>query len=741
VLRGDGQLIRAKRRWLQISSVHALLYASAVGALLSGCGSNAAESISDTDVEAGTDWAVYHGNPGATHYSRLDIINTRNVARLQVAWHYDSGDALSTGSEMLSNPLIIRGRLLFVSPRGRLICLDAATGAEKWAIDPANGKTVRTRQRSRGVTYWTDGREERVLFTFRRHLFAVDMKTGAPIRTFGTAGKVDLREGLGRDLNSISVTSSTPGVIYRDLLILGSTGNTPGHVRAYDVKTGKMRWIFHTIPYPGEVGYETWPNEAWRQAHGANVWSGFTLDEKMGLVFLPTASGGMGDKDIYGADRPGDNLFANSLVALDAATGKRRWHFQTVRHDLWDRDLPAQPTLVTVRRDGHEISAIAQVTKSGFVYVLDRRTGQSLFPLEERAVAPSDVPGETAAKNQIFPLAPQPFARQHLTADLLTQRTPEAHQAVAQEFAKYRSRGPYDPPSLQGTLVFPGTDGGAEWGGTAYDPQTGLLYVNSNEMAWILKLKLRPRVASKLSGRSVYLEHCSGCHREDLSGLPPEIPSLNNIVDRLPEADVLDQIYEGGGRMPAFGDLGEEKIAALMQYLRTGTDRSDELATPTPLTHGPDTDDPEAYIFEGYRQFLDPDGYPAVAPPWGTLSAIDVSTGRYAWKIPLGEYPELVAHGMKDTGSQNYGGAVVTAGGLLFIGATVFDNKFRAYDKRTGELLWQTELPAAGIATPSTYMAGDRQFVVIAAGGGRNNRHSDFNSGGSIIAFALPPQH
>jgi quinoprotein glucose dehydrogenase len=686
---------------------------------------------------AGTDWPFYNGDPRGTHYSPLDQINLSNVKTLKVAWTYDSGDAFGQGlsqSDMEGNPLIVGGRLYFVSPKGRLICLDAAKGNELWAYDSAEGQAVRTKQRLRGVSYWSDGAQERILFTFRRYLLSVDAKTGMLDPNFGQGGKIDMREGLGRDPASISVSNVTPGLVYKDLLVIGSTGDAPGYVRAYDVRTGKIRWVFHTIPQPGEPGYQTWPKDAWKTAMGANVWAGMTLDPDRGLVFLPVASAGMGDKDFYGADRLGDDLFGTSTVALDASTGRLVWAFQLTKHDLWDRDPPAQPTLVTVRRDGKSTPAVAQITKSGLVFLLDRLTGKPLFPVEQRETPGSDVPGEVAAKTQVFPIKPEAFARQRLTADLLTKRTPEAHKAVVETFSKLGSRGPYDPPSLQGTIIFPGLDGGGEYGGAAYDPQTGLLYVNANEMAWILRLKRRPPPTEGNSGAALYLNNCTGCHGEDRRGSPPEFPSLIDVGSRLTDMDILNMIMGGGGRMPPFSQLGLSQIRSLVRYLRTGIDEGNPIvagATPTALTtkHGDD------YVFEGYTKFLDPDGYPAVSPPWGTLNAINVNTGAYAWKIPFGEYPELAERGITGTGSENYGGAVVTAGGLLFIGATVYDNKFHAYDKRTGKLLWEATLPAAGLATPATYVADGRQFVVIGAGGGKNLKG---RSGGQIVAYALP---
>jgi quinoprotein glucose dehydrogenase len=711
---------------------------STLAALALLCGAHA---VAGDDVTAGNDWAYYHGNPGGTHYSTLKDINTANVKGLKVAWSYDTGDAANggvAGADMQVNPLVIGGKLYLVSPKGRVIALDAATGRELWVFDPAGGKPVLTRQRLRGVSYWTDGKQGRILASFRNFLYALDADTGRPLPGFGEGGRIDLRQGLGREPSTLSVSNVSPGVVFSDLIIMGSTGNAPGHIRAFDVRTGKMRWVFHTIPHPGEEGYDSWPADAWKTVMGVNNWAGMALDPQRGLVYVPLASPGMGDKDFYGADRHGDNLFGNALVALDAATGKRVWHFQTVRHDLWDRDLPAPPTLVSVVRDGKTIDAVAQTTKSGLVFVLDRDSGKPLFPVEDRAVPASSVPGEQAARTQIVPVLPAPFARQQVTRDVLTRRTPKAHAAVAQTFEGLSSRGPFDPPSEQGTIIFPGLDGGAEWGGAAFDPETGMLYVNSNEMAWILRLKKRPPAVAGKSGRAIYLNSCAACHREDRSGSPPEFPSLAKVAERLPEMEMQLMIQNGSGRMPAFGALGRDEVKAVVAYLRNPDDSAPAAAADAPPAAAAavtDTAQASPYMFEGYKKFLDPDGYPAVTPPWGTLSAINLNSGEYAWKIPFGEYPELAAAGMKNTGSENYGGAVVTAGGLLFIGATVYDNQFRAFDKRSGKLLWQARLPAAGVATPATYRAGGRQFVVIAAGGGKNPKAG---AAAKLVAYALP---
>jgi quinoprotein glucose dehydrogenase len=523
---------------------------------------------------------------------------------------------------------------------------------------------------------------------------------------------------------------TTPGVIFKDLLITGNVSSedlpaAPGDIRAYDVRTGKLRWSFHTIPHPGEFGHDTWPADGRKYLGAANNWSGMSLDIKRGLVFAPTGSAAF---DFYGANRAGDNLFANTLLALNAETGERIWHFQAVKHDVWDRDFPAPPSLVTVRRDGKMIDAIAQVTKSGHVFVFDRENGTPLFPIEYRAVPVSDIEGEVLARMQPFPLLPPPFARQRLTEDIVTKRTPEAHRAVLERLRRLRNDGPFAPPSLEGTIVFPGFDGAGEWGGQAFDPETGLYYVNSNEMAWVLRLVERPKAEGRTTARKLYSANCAGCHREDLTGTPPEFPALTGIGKRRSEAQVANVVRSGAGRMPAFGHVGDPAIAAVTRYLMTGQDsEADAKSSPTA---GP----PLKYTIDGYNKFLDPDGYPAVEPPWGTLNAINLDTGEFAWRIPFGEVPELASKGMTNTGTENYGGPVVTAGGLLFIGATNYDRKFHAYDKLTGKLLWETTLPAGGNATPAMYEVNGRQFVVIGAGGGKSGNPS----GGTYVAFALP---
>ena len=666
-------------------------------------------SVQAADVE----WPV-NGGPGNIRYSTLKQINASNVSRLQVAWAYDAHDAFKD-SEMQSNPIVVDGILYATTPKLRVIALNAATGREIWSFDPNQGAQSQRRYRHRGVTVYKD----RVFFTHRNYLWALDRKTGKPIQPFGDDGRIDLRKGLDRPPESVTISASSPGVIFEDTIVMGSTvpetlPGSPGHIRAFDVNTGKQRWIFHTIPHPGEFGYETWPPEAYKISGGANAWAGLSVDAKLGMIFAATGSASF---DFYGSNRIGDNLFADCVLALDARTGKRIWHFQAIKHDVWDLDFPAAPSLVTVTRDGKKVDAIAQITKTGYVYVFDRRTGEPLFPIAYRKAPASPLDGEKLAETQPYPVKPPPFTRQAFTADMITNRTPEAHAAVLEMFRKLDSNGIFTPPSLRGTVLMPGTDGGGEWGGAAFDPETGLLYVNSNEQPWVIRMVTHDTT-------SLYKNNCASCHGDDRTGAPPTFPSLVDIGKRRSREEIASVIREGTGRMPGFDYLGRG-INEIVDFLITGKDTGSSVAKDSNW---------QKYRNEGYILFRDPEGYPPLTPPWGTLNVIDLNQGEIRWQIPLGEYPELVAKGIKNTGSDNYGGPVVTASGLLFIGATNFDKKFRAFDKLTGKLLWETVLPAAGNATPSIYEIDGREYVVIVCGGGKNGAPS----GSSIVAFALP---
>jgi quinoprotein glucose dehydrogenase len=668
-----------------------------------------------------SEWPAYGGSPAGIRYSPLSEIHRGNVGQLQEAWSFDPGEGPG-GTQ--TQPLVADGVLYGLTPKHNLVALDAATGKLRWKFEP--GPTGRGA--NRGVAYWAQGNERRVFTSVQHWLYALDPATGKPIPEFGTGGRIDLREGLGRDPAKQSILLTTPGVVYKDLLIVGGRTSeglpaTPGDIRAFDVRTGKTRWTFHTIPRPGEFGYQTWPRYAYKVAGSANNWAGMVVDTQRGLVFAPTGSAAM---DFYGSNRVGDNLFANTLLCLDANTGKRKWHFQAVKHDIWDRDFPSPPVLVRVKRGGKWLDAVAQTTKSGHVYVFERGNGKSLFPIEYRAYPPSDVPGEVAAKTQPLPTRPAPFSRQAVTEDLLTQRTPAAAQAVRERFRTSHGGTAFVPFRVgQETILFPGFDGGAEWGGPAYDPDSGLLYINANEMIWTSHL-VRNETAK--SPRQLYMQNCANCHGDTLAGSPPQMPSLLKMGPKWDLAAVMRITREGAGRMPSFPNLSPAEVKAVSEYVLSRESKPiepDEAAV-TQLD----------YRFTGYRKFLDPDGYPAVKPPWGTLNALDLSTGEYRWQVPFGEYPELAEKGLRDTGSENYGGPVVTAGGLLFIAATNYDRKLRAFDKSTGKLLWETTLPYSANATPAVYQAGGRQFVVVLAEGSKG-RPTD-PKGSRYIAFALP---
>ena len=667
------------------------------------------------------DWPVWGGGPENTHYSPLAQINRSNVKKLAAAWTFDTGEQ----GGLQTSPLIVGSVLYGITPTQKIFALDAATGKLLWKFDSG----IKGTQPDRGLAFWSSGKDRRILVGIMNFLFALDAATGKPIAAFGQNGQIDLRRDLGRDPEKQSIALTSPGIVYKDLIIVGGRNPEtlpapPGDIRAYDVRTGELRWAFHTIPHPGEFGYETWPADAWKSSGAANNWAGMALDKQRGIVFVPTGSAAF---DFYGADRIGDDLFANSLIALNAETGERIWHFQGVRHDIWDKDFPSAPVLVTIKHDGKDVDAVAQTTKPGFLYLFERTTGKPLFPIEYHKYPPSTIPGEVAASEQPLPTKPAPYARQLLTENMLTNRTPEAHRWAVEQFQKSRSEGQFVPFSAgRDTVIFPGFDGGAEWGGPALDPETATIYINSNEMAWMAALAEN---TDSSGPKATYMSQCSVCHGDKMTGSPPAIPSLIGIAGRLAPDQINATIKTGKGRMPGFPNLSEGELVSLVDFLTNGERK--ELGSVGPELLG------MKYRFSGYRRFLDPDGYPAIAPPWGTLNAIDLNTGAYKWRVNLGEYPELAARGVKNTGSENYGGPIVTAGGLIFIGATNFDKKFRAFDKSSGELLWEFTLPFAGNATPATYEVKGRQYVVIAAGGGKDLKSI---SGGMYVAFALPQE-
>ncbi len=683
---------------------------------------------------AGRDWSAYLGDAARSHYSTLARIHRGNVARLQVAWTYDTGEK----GEFQSNNLVIAGVLYAATPGRHVVALDAATGRERWRFDPKSENDETLGRRLRGVMYWADGADRRIFTAGATRLYALDAETGRPVRSFGENGSLALGTGLRGGDGAAVAGLNTPGVLWRDFLILGANvaENVPGAVRAFDARTGALRWVFHTIPRPGEPGAETWPADGWRTTGGAAPWSGLTLDEARGIVYAATETAG---PDFWGGRRFGENLYANSLLALDAATGRRLWHHQLVHHDLWDLDLPAPPTLLTVRHGGRRIDAVAQGTKMGRLFVFNRETGEPLWPIHERPVAASEIPGVRAWPTQPFQEKPAPLMRQRYSPEDVSDISPAARQLTAERLARAGNFGSFPPPRWSETILFPGFDGGFEWGGSAADPD-GILYANVNEMPWIHQL-----VPTRRDGAAIahperqYLIHCAPCHRPDQAGDPANgIPALTGLATRRPRAEVARLLEQGIGRMPPMAAVPAAQRGALLDHLygpepaavagRPGAGKAKAKGK----AGTPEGEEP-LYTFGGFRRWLDAEGYPAIKPPWGTLNAVDLNTGELKWKVPLGEYRELTARGIPPTGTENYGGPVVTAGGLIFIAATA-DETIRAFDKDTGRVLWQAPLPFSGNATPSTYEVAGRQYLVISAGGGKSGRPT----GGIIVAFGLP---
>jgi glucose dehydrogenase len=600
------------------------------------------------------EWPAYAGEPGGSKYSRLKQINRENVAHLKVAWTYHTGD-VSDGSEypprsaFEGTPLMVDGVLYVTTPFNRLIALEAETGKKLWDFDPKIDKEKPANLFiSRGAAWWSSGAKKRVfLGTLDGRLFSIDAATGKPDDSFGAAGFIDLRKGVADQFPNRGYGMTSPPAVYKDLVICGSLTadgepqGPKGDVRAFDARTGKQDWIFHTVAQKGEFGNDTWEGDSWKDRSAVNAWSILSVDTERGIVFLPLTSPGV---DFYGGDRKGAGLFGDSLVALNAVTGKRLWHFQTVHHNLWDYDLPAQPNLVEVRRGGRLIPAVAQVTKTGFTFVFDRLSGKPLFDIEEVPVPKSETPGEQAWPTQPRPVKPPPYARQSMHRDELTDVTPESRAYCAKLMEGAVTADIFTPVGLKPTVLFPGTNGGANWGGASYDPETRTLYVNSMDVGMLYRMTPRP------------------------------------------EGSIIPFRTTGSGSVNS--------------------------------------------------RFWDQKLNPCQKPPWGFLTAINLDTGDFRWRSVLGVVDELIEKGIPPTGSPNIGGSLVTAGGLVFIGATN-DKRFRAFDKDTGKEIWTTRLPASAHATPMTFSGqkSKKQFIVIAAGGGNKYNH-DFSD--SLVAYSLP---
>ncbi len=701
-------------------------------------------SANNSSMETGKDYPAYGGNKANNRYSPLTQINANNVKDLKVAWKYFANDSLSNVSrprEIQCQPIVVDGILYGTSSELSLFALNAATGEQQWRFEPDKEKL----HNIRGVMYWEHGDDKRILYTAGYFLYAVDALTGKLISTFGNNGKVDLHEGLadnlGHEVKNLSVTATTPGVIYKNMLVMGSTVSeggdaAPGHIRAFDVITGKLKWVFHTIPQPGEFGYDTWPKDTYKKIGGSNCWGGISLDEKRGVVYLGTGSPA---SDFYGGVREGANLFSNCIVALDAETGKLKWHFQAIRHDLWDRDFPAPPNLTTITYNGKKIDVVVQVGKDGYIYVLNRENGESIFPIEERPVPTNGLPGEHPYPTQKFVMKPKPLMKQLLTESDLTDISQEANAFVKQRFLEFpKMESQFQPPNEQGTLLF-GYSGGAEWGGNATDLD-GILYQNANHAPWQLKMiskeEREQELISLSPGNRLYVKNCSPCHGINRTGSGSIIPSLIDVGKRRSDEEISAIIKMGNGRMPAFSTISDDNLKAIMGYLNYNEIippkiKSEQNHNGNEAIANPDFPYVPDYFIKSWDRFTDPNGYLGIKPPWGTLNAIDLNTGDYLWTVPLGEFPELTKKGIPITGTETYGGPLVTASGLIFIASTR-DERIRAFDKKTGKVVWEDQLPAGGFATPITYEVDGKQYVAIAAGGARGAK-----SGGWYIAFAL----
>ena len=653
-------------------------------------------------------WHRSHGDNGGRRYSALSQINRENVAKLQQAWIYHSGDGKNN---LQCNPIVVGNLMIAPTAGGYMAGVNAENGKEVWRFKPDG------RPAFRGLIYWagSDTAKERVLFCAGKYLYALNPGTGSLISSFGDAGHALLP---GKTEPNFGAASAGPAMFQEIIVVPGFEKDVWG----FDAATGKQLWTFHTVPHPGEFGYETWDHT---EDYAANDWAGMAMDDVRGIACIGTACA---KPNFTGDTHLGDNLFANCLIALDARTGKRLWHFQLIPHDLWDLDFSSPPNLATITRNGKKVDVVAVCNKGADTLLLDRVTGKPVFPFRMRRAPTSDLPGEVTAPYQPDLELPERFNKLVFTAKDLTDRTPEAAEFAANAF-KSVTTGFCRPASLGHPNLFYGIDGGAEWSGCRVDPE-GRLYISANNLAWMISIFRDEDPRDDLSkpktrGRIVYETVCAPCHGLNKMGIGVA-PPLRGLRSHLKDTNIVQQIRTGKNGMPAFASLSDADVKAVTDYLLFREERTQAT---------PEKSDRPRYGFAGYPRFLDNEGYPASKPPWGTLNCLDLNTGKLLWTVPLGEYPELTARGTPKTGTENYGGAIVTAGGLLFCSGTR-DSRIRAFDKDNGAELWSGTLPWVGSAPPTTYMINGRQYVVIASTGNKLGKANEF--GDAYVAFALP---
>ncbi len=750
----------------QLPIVKATLVAAGFALLIDFAAAQPAHAASAQQTH--TTWSDYLGGSDSSHYSALKQIDRSNVNKLEVAWTYPTGDSAT----YVFSPIAVDNVLYVLAKGGALVAINAADGSEIWvhtfAPPPgatagrgaaAGGGSGRGRG-NRGMNYWQskDGSDRRLLIAASDFLEAIDARTGNPIDSFGDRGRVDLREGLGRDPKSIRrIQSNTPGRVFEDLIILGSsTGeeylSPPGDLRAYDIRTGKMAWIFHTVPHPGEFGYDTWPKEAWKYIGGTNTWGEITIDEKRGIAYFPLGSP---TYDFYGADRKGASLFSDCLLALDARTGKYIWHYQLVHHDLWDYDATTAPQLVTVKHDGKTVDAVAEASKQGFLYVFDRVNGKPLWPIVERPVPQSNVPGESSWPTQPFPTAPPPFARQKFTVDDLDSffLTPEERAQWKDRLLSARNEGLFTPPALdKETVYMPGHNGGANFFGSATDPTTGAVYVVTKNVPVLMKLTSKassggggPGTGTPAQfGRAVYQRNCEVCHGADLKG--SQGPSLEGVVERRGREDTLAFINTGQGEMPPFGSLPDNALDALVLFLNdpaaAPAATQPNITAPTAeLPYPPGSGAPNIRYY-GHGGLAPT----SISPPWSTLTAYDLNTAKIKWQVPYGDAPQAGPADQERGNLFQRSGIAVTAGGLIIFASN--EGKLRILDKDTGKELRTMDLPRGSQGVPAVYQVDGREYFVINATGSfagfgsdgppANNAAGEGKGPAAYVAFALP---